>query len=250
MASSAPPTTGRAWTEQIPDDEWAIYQRVVAEARAEGVNFALGGAFAVAAYTGFWRNTKDLDFYVVPAQRDAMIAAVTRAGLADYYWVQPYDRGWIYRAHQGDIIADVIWAMANRRALVDEAWITRGREVAVRGQRVRAVAAEEMIWAKLYILHRDRCDWPDVLNLIYAVGAELDWARLLGRLGDDARLLAGVLSVYLWLCPGRSRALPGWLWTELHLPPPPAGPVPDVDWQRVRWIDVRPWFGPDRADRA
>ena len=26
---------------------------------------------------------------------------------------------------------------------------------------------EELIWAKLYVLQRDRSDWPDILNLLY-----------------------------------------------------------------------------------
>jgi hypothetical protein len=117
------------WAASIAAGEWRVYQQVIDEARAANIEFAVGGAFAVAAYTGHWRNTKDLDLYVLPERRQAMIAALTRAGLRDYYDHEAYDRGWIYRAVANDVIVDVIWAMANRRAEVDEEWVVdRARE--------------------------------------------------------------------------------------------------------------------------
>ena len=45
----------------------------------------LGGAFAVATYTGCWRNTKDLDLYVLPEHKDRMIAMLGDLGLVDYF---------------------------------------------------------------------------------------------------------------------------------------------------------------------
>src|SRR3954471_12753809 len=54
-----------------------------------------------------------LRFYVTPVDRERMIQAMERAGLTDHYERLAYDRRWIYRASQGDIIVDAIWAMAN-----------------------------------------------------------------------------------------------------------------------------------------
>lgn len=233
-----------AWPEEIPDEQWSIYKRVLDAARARGLRFAGGGALAVAAYTGHWRNTKDLDLYVLPQDREAMIEVVTEAGLSDYYDELPYDRSWIYRANRGEIIVDVIWAMANGRAQVDEVWIAEGPQVDVRGELLRVVPPEEMIWSKLYVLQRDRCDWPDVLNLIYATGPTLDWDHLLDRMGEDAPVLTGVLSVFSWLCPGRVSELPDWLWERLPSPGPQRGSPPDIIRRRVDRLDTRPWFVP------
>jgi hypothetical protein len=36
------------WGNQVPDAEWSIYHRVIQEARAAGIRFAFGGAFATA----------------------------------------------------------------------------------------------------------------------------------------------------------------------------------------------------------
>ena len=236
------------WPQEIPEGQWRVYQRVLDEVRSQGLRFALGGAFALATYTGLWRNTKDLDFFILPQDRQTMVEALKRCGLGDYYDQLPYDRGWIYRASNGEVIVDAIWAMANRRAWVDQAWLSRGPEVKLRGESVRIVPPEEMIWSKIYVLQRERCDWPDVLNLIHAVGLNLDWQHLLGRLGDDKPLLRGVLSVYAWLCPGRSESLPPWLWERLSLPRADPGASPEVDRARVNRLDTRPWFAPATAD--
>jgi hypothetical protein len=45
-------------------------------------------------------------------------------------------------------------------------------------------------------MQRDRCDWPDILNLIYATALELDWDHLFRRLDDDAPLLEAVLTIF------------------------------------------------------
>src|SRR5262249_14608567 len=82
------------WSRLIPEEEWQIYLEVMREAHRRGIDFALGGAFAVAAYTGFWRNTKDLDLYVVPRDRDALAEVLTSLGFIDYYDQCPYDRRW------------------------------------------------------------------------------------------------------------------------------------------------------------
>ncbi len=234
------------WTGQIPEDQWRLYRQVIDLAHERETPFAVGGAFAVATFTGFWRNTKDLDLYVLPQNREKMIGVLAEAGLTDMYEKLPYDRWWIYRGHRDDAIVDVIWAMANHRAQIDELWLS-GPELDIRGCRVKSLPVEALLWDKLYIMQRDRCDWPDIMNLLYYAGAEVDWEYLLCRLGEDARLLAGVLSVYGWAAPGHARQLPAWLWSRLGLQMPDGGDsLPEIDKRRVSLLDSRAWFGPDR----
>jgi hypothetical protein len=233
----------RTWPDDlIGPKQWHVYQRVIERAAAQGLRFAVGGGFAVATYTGHWRNTKDLDLYVMPADREAMIQVSAEAGLTDLYQRQPYDRRWIYRSGCGDTIVDIIWAMANLRAQVDEGWLRPGGFFTIRGERLPVVPAEEMIWNKLYVLQHDRCDWTDVFNILYASGSTVDWEYLLDRLGDDRPLLTGALSVYRWLCPGLSPAVPDWLWERLGLEPPRRDAIPAIDWHHSALLDVRPWF--------
>lgn len=232
-----------AWIGQIPDSEWAIYDDAIRAVRTNGRPFMLAGAFSLASYTGRWRNTKDLDFYILPKDREVFVDALTRAGFKDYYEQLPYDRKWIYRSFKHDCIVDIIWAMANQRARVDEEWFEHAPEVHVRGQVLSVAPAEELLWCKLYVLQRERCDWPDVINLIHSLGADLDWEHLVARVGNDLPLLAGLLNVYGWMCPGNDLALPAPLRELVPHSGQPGAPL--VAERNVRYLDSRPWFVTD-----
>ena len=65
------------WSKLVPEEEWALYDHVLRGAAENGIPFALGGAFAVATHTGCWRNTKDLDLYVLPEHKGRMIELVS-----------------------------------------------------------------------------------------------------------------------------------------------------------------------------
>lgn len=228
--------------ERIPPEEWAVYSEVIRRAQARGIGFAFGGAFATAVYTGELRNTKDFDFYLLPRDRESMIRVMAETGLRDYFERLPYDRSWIYRASRGDIIVDAIWAMANHRADVDERWLSRGPEITIRGERLRAIPVEELIWSKLYVLQRERCDWGDIFNLIDAQVQAMNWKHLLDRMADDDPLLAAAVSVYAWLAPDRASAIPLQVRQKLHLPELSSTPRPELTRARVNLLDSRPWF--------
>jgi hypothetical protein len=232
------------WVDELPDDEWEIYRDVLHGANERGTPFALAGAFALAAYTHHWRDTKDLDLCVQPRDRQAMIDTLNNAEFNDYYDQKPYDRAWIFRGVRDGVIVDVIWAMANQRAQVDESWFCPDTLVEARGEEARVISPEVILWDKLYILQRDRSDWPDAMNLLEAVGDQLDWRNILRRTGEDAPLLAGLLSVFRWVSPGRARAIPEWVWRQLGLQRPPASSAAGPDRRHVRWLDSRPWFFP------
>jgi hypothetical protein len=229
------------WASKTQDPAWVTYESVFDAAIAANVPFALGGAFGLATYIGTWRNTKDLDLFVLPRNRRRLIAVLDRIGFTDYYDQLPYDRRWIYRSTRDGVIVDVIWAMANQRAQVDEWWFS-GPKVYVRGRQMRVVAAEAILWDKLYIMQRERCDWPDVMNLLYTQGATLEWETILRRLGNDTPLLAGALLLFGWLAPGAALRLPEWLWERLDIPQPQGRRVPVVDRRRAAFFDSRPWF--------
>jgi hypothetical protein len=233
-----------AWADQIPDEQWAVYETVIDAAAGRGVRVMLGGAFALAVHTGHWRNTKDLDLFILPEQRKEAIGTLSDLGLQDYYDQLPYERHWIYRGIVGDIIVDLIWQMANDRAEVERSWLSHATKVEIRGKEVAVLAAEELVWMKIYVMQRDRCDWTDLLNILYARGSRLDWKRLLSRLGSDAPLLTALVTVFRWTCPGRAQQFPPWIWDRLELEPPSMRPMQPVDPNRVNLLDTRDWFGP------
>jgi hypothetical protein len=228
------------WVDAVTDEQWSTYRDAIQALKAAGVRFLLGGGFALATYIGRWRNTKDIDLYILQADRDKAVEALTKAGFEDYFSKLAYDRKWIYRSTRDGVIVDIIWAMANQRAQTDEQWFERAPAATVRGEALQVVPMEEFLWCKLYIMQRDHCDWTDVFNLVYAVGQHVDWDHLMERLEEDRPLLKGMLMVYGWLCPEQARELPQFVREELELPE--AGAPVERKRDHIRLLDTRGWF--------
>ena|SRR5436190_388327 len=231
------------WAAAIPQSEWRTYRLALDAMREVGLRFMIGGGFAFAAYTGRWRDTKDIDLYVKPQDRQSAIEALTRAGFEDYYRRLPYDRKWIYRGIRSDVIVDIIWAMANQRAQVDNSWLQRAPVLSIRGEKLSVIPVEELVWCKLYILQRDRCDWTDIFNVLYARGGRIDWKHLIRRLEDDAPLLHALLTVYGWLCPRSALQVPRSFWRCR----PTRVVDPHIASRRSKLLDSRGWFAPMQA---
>jgi hypothetical protein len=104
------------------------------------------------------------------------------------------------------------------------------------------IPLEELIWSKLYVLQRDRCDWPDILNLIYSAGPHVDWAHLMNRVAEDLPLLKGVLSVFSWVSPHQALSIPSRVWKSVGLPAPEQEQDPEGRPPRPDLLDTRPWF--------
>src|SRR5689334_13781405 len=70
------------WADAISATEWKIYRAAIVALRNEKIQFLLGGGFARAAFTGHWRDTKDIDFYVRRADRGRAEHTLRKAGFA------------------------------------------------------------------------------------------------------------------------------------------------------------------------
>jgi hypothetical protein len=236
------------WSNQLPDAEWRVYRTGLEAIRARDVCFALGGGLAFSAYSLRWRNTKDMDIYILAKDHEAAIAALSDAGFEDYFTRLPYDRSWSHRAVCGEMILDVLWGMPNHLLPVEPAWVDSGPELDVRGMRLRLLPVEVLIWLKLFVFQRTRCDWPDVLNLLYAQGPTLDWRRLVnGLVGDNRRLFGAVLGILAWMCPDRAGELPDWIWEETGVSRPQTDGDGMADRRRVAMLYEKDWFGPSVA---
>lgn len=238
-------TTGEKlikWDNRIPDDQWVIYKQAMDAAYGVKVPFLLGGTFGLAAYTDIWRETKDMDFFIKPENKDKLIDAFTKAGFEDYYDQLPYDRNWIYRSTKHGMIVDIIWMMANRRAVIDEVWFQHALPVQLHGEHVRIIPMEELFWCKLYIMQHDRCDWPDLLCVAYMNEKTFRWEHLFERLGNDLPLLASIISILMWVSPRKARELPDMLYQKLGITKPLETITAEEEKQRRDFLDSRDWL--------
>ena len=238
----APTAIETTWGDLIPEEQWGVFSLGVTALEANGVPFLLHGALALGLYIGRWRNTKDVDVIVRPADHERAIDALRRAGFEDYYERQTYDRCWIFRGFKEDVIFDVIWALPNHRVVIDDEWFERSRPFWLRGRLLAAVPAEELIRVKLYVFQRERCDWVDVLNVMAGAVETIDWRWLVQRMGRDLPLLHAVLAMFNWMSPNRATALPEWIREQFALPIPDVDDAAAAEERRVRLFDSRPWF--------
>jgi hypothetical protein len=228
------------WAEQVPSDEWAVYDAVIDAVEKSGVPFMVGGGFAFSTLAHRWRNTKDLDFFIREQDRETVIRVVNGLGFEDYFDDKPYDRAWIYRGYKDGLIIDSIWQFANKRAQVDDGFLEHAPWVNVHGRTFRILSPEDLCWAKLYVFQRERFDWPDLLNVLDVQAAMMDWDYLLERLGEDRPLLGGLLSVFGWMRPEQALAVPAQVWQACGVRQPRAT---RNDPHRVVLLDSRDWFG-------
>ena len=211
------------------------------------MRYMLGGALALNAYTGIWRDTKDLDLFVPGDTVPRVLETLEEAG----FETEVTDPVWLAKAYRGELFADVIHGSHNGTGPVDETWFAFAREITVLNRRALVVPAEEVILSKIFVVAKDRCDVDDVLHIIFATRGELDWNRMLDKIGEHWELLLAYLHLYRYVYPSHTRYLPEWVLERLRelyekeLPPQETrfrGTMLD---ENTFAVDVREWGLPD-----
>lgn len=188
------------------------HRRALEALRAAGVDFVLGGAFALQAHLGvLLRAVKDLDLFVRRRDVDATLAALRRAGYATELTF-PH---WLAKAIAGQDFIDVIFSSGNGIVNVDDAWFEHAGHAEVLGVPVLVCPPEEGIWARAFVMERERFDGADVAHLLRCCASELDWARLLGRFGEHWRVLYAHLVLFGFIYPGERDRIPHPVMAEL-----------------------------------
>ena len=187
-------TRGDFW---IPDLQRRVYQQALETLNDAGVPCVVSGMYAIYAYTGICRETKDLDLLMEPSAVVPAAEALKEVG----FEVRLVDEHWIAKGLKGGAQIDLIFGMSNGIGFVDRAWHEHSRPAVFTGTPVRVAPPEELIWHRLFIGERHRFDMADVVHLILCRGDALDWDRLLDRVGDYWRLLASQLHFFDFVYP-------------------------------------------------
>ncbi|WP_437827704.1 hypothetical protein [Sorangium sp. So ce1153] len=191
--------------------ELEVRVRAMESLLCAGVPFMVAGAYAFFAYTGIFRDTKDLDVMLEEREVPAAFRALERAG----FETDLLDPRWIGKAHAGERFIDLIFSSSNGLAVVDGGWFEHARPATILGHSCLIAPVEEIIFTKAFVDERERYDGADVNHLIYACGDEMDWERLLGRFGPHWEVLLAHLTLYRFVYPGARSRVPAWLVEEL-----------------------------------
>ena len=214
--------------------------RALDEAR---VPYVVGGGYAMAHYTGIARNTKDLDIFVRPADRDRTLTTLTAAGFKTEFFY-PF---WIAKALHGDSFIDILYRSGNGLCCVDDDWFEYAVPLEVHGYPTRACPAEEQLWSKAFVQDRDRFDGADVAHLLLARGPQFDWQRLLRRFEGHEAVLLAHLTLFDYIYPSERDRVPRWVVQQIRDMVDNA-PIDDQNIcrgpfiaQKSYWIDVNEW---------
>ena len=193
-------------------EEQDAHRRALRVLQQGGFEPMVGGAYALRAHTGIWRDTKDLYVFLRGDRVDAALATLDRAGFRTEFT----DRMWLAKGFDGEYFVDLIFSSGNGIAVVDEHWARRAPVDEVLGRRSLIVPAEEMIWQKAFIQERERFDGADIHHLIRCKGRQLDWTHLLDRFGERHwEVLLVHLITFRFAFPSDKEQVPSWVMQDL-----------------------------------
>ncbi len=152
---------------------------------------------------------------MVPEDIERARQALDKAGFRDIGEQAAGDHEWIYHSSKDALIVDVIWRFANLANYVSRDWLDRAARGTFLGKEVMFMPLEELIWIKVFVINRHRCDWPDVMRVIRFQCGNIDWDRLLGLIAENWLLLEGLIAVFDWQHPGSTGCVPTGIRQEL-----------------------------------
>src|SRR6266478_2852720 len=130
-----------------------FYAQALRELAKLDLPFLLAGTYALSAYTGVTRATKDLDIVCKPADYPRVLNHFRNLG----YTVAIEDERWLGKVFQDEHFFDVIFAFWHGMAPVSDQWFESAPRIEVFGTQMRIIAPTELIWSKAFVqLHRLR----------------------------------------------------------------------------------------------
>ena len=161
-------------TLKNPEAE-SFYAEALRELNELGLPFLLAGTYALSAYTGITRPTKDLDIFCKAGDYTRVLSHFKNLG----YAIEIEDERWLGKVFKGQHFFDVIFASSNGTMPIGDQWFENARQIEVFGSPVRIVGPTELVWSKCFIQLRHRYDGADVAHTILKAHDQIDWQQLL-----------------------------------------------------------------------
>ena len=228
----------------------AFYAEVLKILKDSKFTFMVAGGFAVNAYTGLRRPTKDIDIFVKAGDYPKILNKFTSLG----YKTQVLDERWIageqaagererqsvkhierrvnvpdaldreYRAEdllvedrriRRQIGVDLIFGSSNLVAPVTDDWFKDSKTAKFFNHEVKIPSVTDLIWSKVFIQNRERYDGADIAHLILMKHQDINWERLLCSMEQYWEVLLTHLLNFRFIYPSEREKIPSWLMLEL-----------------------------------
>ena len=194
-----------------PEEQVGLFRDVLEALERRGVPYAVSGAVALRQHTGICRQTKDLDLFVTPLNREPALDCLRESGME----CETTDPVWLAKAKRGQYFVDLITGMSNGVIMVEDSWIERAHPAVVHGVTTRVLAPEELVASKVFVARRERFDGADIAHVIYGTYRNFDFQRALELVGEHWEMLLWSLVLFRYAYPGQSHYVPGEIWYEL-----------------------------------
>jgi hypothetical protein len=195
----------------LSPEQKKVYQQAIKILNKSGVEYAIGAAFARYAYTRVWRHTKDLDVYVRPQDLKATLDAFKEAE----FGTEIRDRHWLAKTWKGEHFIDLLFGTGHGQLPVNDESFSGTVQAEVLGVPTYLIPIEEVIASDAYIVGRNRFDGGEIVHLIRSSEGNIDWNRIVDRLGENRQLLLWHLLLFDFIYPGHSDYLPQDLMAKL-----------------------------------
>ena len=201
----------RALPQLVDAEAEAFVTEAIAELVRSNIPFLIAGTFAVSAYTGISRPTKDFDIFCKAGDYPRILSHFKSCG----YAIEIEDDRWLGKVFKGRHFFDVIFASWNGTMPVGEQWFENALHVQMNNFPVSIIAPTELIWSKSFIQLRHRYDGADVAHVILKAHDRIDWEKLLGYMEVHWEVLLIHLLNFRWIYPSERDKVPLWLMDEL-----------------------------------
>lgn len=196
---------------RLPRKQLELFRDVLTLLEARSIPFTVSGAFALQHHCGICRNTKDLDIFL-PAEN---VSGALTCLMSHGFECEVTDPVWLAKAYRDRYFVDLIAGMSNAVITVDASWIKHSHPATVLGVSTRVSAPEELLMSKLFVTRRERFDGADIAHIIYATRGELDWNRIVKRVGEHWEILLWALLFFRYVYPSNSDFVPKNVWQDL-----------------------------------
>lgn len=189
----------------------AFYRDSLQHLKDSGIPFLLGGTYAVCAYTGLTRPTKDIDVFCLAGDYPRILNHFGRLG----FETEIEDERWIAKVRSGKLFFDVIFNSTTAVTPVSHHWFAESHTRQVFGIDVQITPPTELVWSKAFVQDRHKYDGADIAHVILRQHQNIDWRRLLVYMEQYWEVLLIHVLNFRFIYPTERECIPRWLFDEL-----------------------------------
>jgi len=143
-------------------------KKAAAALRDAGIPFLVAGGVA-SWVRGGPPTDHDLDFLIKPEDAEKALNALAGVGMR----AERPPEEWLYKAHDGDVLVDLIFNPAGLE--VDDELIARGEEREVEAMTMRVMRPEDLLVSKIMAMTEHSINYRSCLEIARSLREQIDW---------------------------------------------------------------------------